>query len=131
MIVEHLQLLSTALHLLNVDDPNLYKMTHKNHPCAIWVRQSRVHYHYLIELTQELMKEYTVRYGKVHKCESDGKIDTFLKYAYLIPDNGWIDPPQCMPDECKLPDVVDAYRNYYKMKKQDILQWKTENPDWL
>ncbi len=45
-----------------------YKQTHKNHPSAIWVRSSPVHYQWTLDLALNLSTEYTRRYGKVHKC---------------------------------------------------------------
>ena len=123
--------MSTAVRLLGVDDANLYKATHKNHPCCVWVRSSRGHFDYLIKLTDALYKQYTKRYGKIHKCELDDKLGTFRKYSKMFVDNGWQDPPECMPDECKLGDVVSSYRNYYLMKKVDILSWKNGQPEWV
>ena len=38
---------------------------------------------------------------------------------------------KCMPDECKVDDVVESYRNYYLMHKRHIAQWKKRNiPEW-
>ena len=39
MILESAQLLCTALNEAGVPMP--YRVTHKNHPCSIWVRESR------------------------------------------------------------------------------------------
>jgi len=37
-----------------------------------------------------------------------------------------------MPDEYKVDDVVESYRNYYRQGKKDILVWKTGyQPEWL
>ncbi len=34
-----------------------------------------------------------------------------------MPDNGFIEPPQCMPDEYKVEgDSVSAYWNYYEQE---------------
>ena len=49
-----------------------------------------------------------------------------------IEDNGWEDPPQCMPDSCKDEDVVTAYRNYYIQEKKYFAEWKfTKEPEWM
>merc|ERR1739845_176176 len=45
-----------------------YSATFKNHPVAIWVRQTKHHYNYAVNLGLELCKEYTRRYKKQHKC---------------------------------------------------------------
>tara|TARA_B100000401_G_scaffold240947_1_gene163431 strand:+ start:52 stop:333 length:282 start_codon:yes stop_codon:yes gene_type:complete len=83
-----------------------------------------------------LSAEYSIRYSngiefKVHKSwEKLGKLlETVPKN---IEDNGWVDPPQCMPDHCKNNDVVTAYRNYYIQEKSYFAKWKFVNqPDWF
>jgi len=59
MILESAQLLSTAHR--ETDSPYAdfcYKSTHKNHPSAIWVRESTDHYSWLFELFKELSNEF-------------------------------------------------------------------------
>jgi superfamily II DNA or RNA helicase len=82
-----------------------------------------------------LSAEYSIRYSngkfKVHKSwDKLGKIlETTPKN---IEDNGWIDPPQCMPDSCKDDDVVRAYRNYYIQEKKSFAKWNyTREPEWM
>ena len=141
MILEYAQMLSTAHRELDDDVPDiLYKSTHKNHPSTIWTRSSKQHYDWLFRLFRMLSAEYSIRYGlitdsrntfKVHKSwEKLGKIlETAPKN---IKDNGWIDPPQCMPDSCKDDDVVTAYRNYYIQEKKSFAKWNyTRRPEWM
>jgi len=66
MIIEYAQLLSTAHFVLDGQQVG-YKPTHKNHPCAVWVRQSTGNYDWLFDLFECLCREYTLRYGKHHK----------------------------------------------------------------
>ena len=79
--------------------------------------------------------EYTLRYSngefKVHK--SWDKLGKILETAPKnIEDNGWTDPPQCMPDHCKNDDVVKAYRNYYIKEKSKFAEWKNSSvPSWF
>ena len=140
MILEYAQMLSTAHRELDDDVPDiLYKSTHKNHPSTIWTRSSKQHYDWLFRLFRMLSAEYSIRYGlisdtndtfKVHKTwEKLGKIlETAPKN---IVDNGWVDPPQCMPDHCKKPDTIDAYRNYYLTEKASFSTWNyTNKPTW-
>ena len=141
MILEYAQMLSTAHRELDGDKTSdkLYKSTHKNHPSTIWTRSSKQHYDWLFRLFRMLSAEYSIRYGlisdsndtfKVHKSwEKLGKIlETAPKN---IVDNGWIDPPQCMPDHCKKPDTIDAYRNYYLTEKATFSTWKySKQPTW-
>ena len=129
MILESAQLLSTAHHLLGEAGP--YKLTHQNHPSAIWVRQSKTHYSFLYALMQELGKEYTYRFGKVHKTILDHS-----RFLSNIPVNLkaqiWTDPPQAMPDHCKSENAVDAYRKYYTTEKLYLMKYTNrEPPSWI
>ena len=135
MILEYAQMLSTAHRELDDDVPDiLYKSTHKNHPSTIWTRSSKQHYDWLFRLFRMLSAEYTLRYSngefKVHKTWD--KLGKILETAPKnIVDNGWIDPPQCMPDHCKKPDTIDAYRNYYLTEKATFSTWKySKQPTW-
>jgi hypothetical protein len=139
MILEYAQLLSTAHRVLDGEaaPASTYKLTHKNHPSTIWTRSSSQHYDWLFRLFRMLSAEYSMRYSnekqgfKVHKSwDKLGKIlETPPKN---IEDNGWVDPPQCMPDSCKTDDVVEAYRNYYMTEKASISVWKYSNmPSWF
>ena len=47
-----------------------------------------------------------------------------------IKNNGWIDPPQCMPDYCKKKDTVEAYRKFYLQEKASFANWKIHEPEW-
>lgn len=141
MIIEYAQLMSTAHRVLDEDecDPGLYKIAHLNHPSNIWVREYITHYQYLYELWANLCEEYTVRYGKTHATWS--KLNHILKhppknipvkYFRVLPWSGLAtDPPQCMPDEYKGSDTVQAYRKYYLGDKAGFAKWsKTSTPDW-
>jgi len=135
MILEYAQMLSTAHRELDGDVPDiLYKSTHKNHPSTIWTRSSKQHYDWLFRLFRMLRAEYAIRDSdhnfKVHKTwDKLGKLlETTPKN---IKDNGWGDPPQCMPDHCKDDDVVTAYRNYYILEKNTFAVWKySGTPEW-
>ena len=72
--------------------------------------------------------EYTIRYGKCHLTWQ--KLGKLLEIAPKnIKDNGWVDPPQCMPDYCKGEDTVLAYQNYYILEKSGFAKWtKRETP---
>ena len=135
MILESAQMLSTAHRELDGDVPDiLYKSPHKNHPSTVWVRSSKQHYDWLFRLFRMLSAEYSIRYSehnfKVHKTWD--KLGKLLENAPKnIKDNGFIPPPQCMPDHCKKPDTIDAYRNYYMTEKASISTWKYSNqPTW-
>ena len=65
-----------------------------------------------------LGREYTKRYGKVHKTIQTHS-QSLLEPPRGISDLGFTDPPQCMPDECKRPDAVLGYQVYYNYKADD------------
>ena len=153
MPVEYCQMLSTAHRVLDgkeivfksetgrkktewnlenkILNSELYKATHINHPCGVWVRQSSENYRYLLSLLCNLLYEYSLRYNKIHACE--------MKIVHLInpPENivtnlEFFDPPKCMPEDCHVDSVVESYRNFYKKYKSHILKWKHGNiPEWL
>jgi len=140
MILESAQLLSTAHRVLDGTDgvlPDerdnvLYKATHKNHPSALWVRRELDHYRWVHDLLYYLIGEYRFRYGKSHACE---RLQPYLLDAPKnIPMDGAFimeDPPQCMPDDCKREDTVEAYRTYYAAHKYHIANWKKRGqPEW-
>jgi len=130
MILETAQLLCGA-HWAT-DSPYLvpYKMSHKNHPCSIWTRESLSNYHLLCELGLELCKEYTHRYEKRHK--SQDVIEWCMVHKPNISDIGLTEPAKAMPDEYKTNSVVESYRNYYMGAKSGFAVWKKrEKPFWF
>lgn len=157
MILESCQLLSTAHRVLDgteglsfsksgkaktvlilPDDRDsiLYSTTHVNHPSAIWVRHSVLNYMWLHKLTVELCKEYTFRYGKVHKCFEIGLIHKLAIPPKNIPNEDFTEPTPAMPEDVKVPgDSIASYRNYYMKNKQHLADWSgkinnREVPDW-
>jgi len=68
MTVETAQLLSTALHVWDHSaKTEVYKPTHRNHPCALWVADSLGNYLWAWELLQDYIREYMYRSKKLHK----------------------------------------------------------------
>lgn len=135
MILESAQLLASAIHVIDPqlaqDTPDIYRLTHKNHPCAVWVRQSAYHYIYLLDLMEELNKEAQYRYGhtKDHVSLVKAREWKMPHLPFTLPT----EPPKCMPDDLKqIDNTVEAYREYYKRDKHDIAAWtKRESPVWF
>lgn len=152
MILEYSQILSTSHRVLDgiyietkinnrktkiyqlsneILEQNLYKATHINHPCNIWIRLSKNNYLYLFNLLTLLLNEYELRYNKTHKCK---QLLTYLKNPpNNISNDIFTEPPQCMPDDCKvINNSIEAYRNYYKQYKMKFAVWKnTLKPYWI
>lgn len=135
MITEHNQLLSTAHWMTGSEGP--YKKTHVNHPCAIWTRNSLDNYVWLCWLNIYLCREYTHRYGKIHKGE--GVLKTLTSKFPDIPVIGVTPFQLCMPNQYKTDDVVEAYKKFYiaekrfytyKRKLKPSTWTKRECPEW-
>jgi len=125
MILETAQLLCGACWMSGREAP--YKLTHKNHPCAIWAREAVTNWAWLNDLGLRLCEEYTKRYKKVHKCES---IIKNLEGPWL-PSKARTPFPQAMPEQYRDPNPVTAYRNYYIYEKAYMARWdKLNNTPW-
>lgn len=142
MIVEYSQLLSTAHRVLDgmeyTDTSSgraikrwklrgdleyaLYKATHVNHPSAVWVRQSEANYRWLVSLLSELCKEYTYRYGKVHKCKSSGLVYLlYINSPRNIADKPFTEPTPAMPEWYIVEgNSLESYREYYRKAKRKL-----------
>jgi len=125
MIIESAQMLSTAHHVLDGDDaiPNLYKPTHRNHPCSVWVRENNHNYRWLYQHFIGLSNEFTYRWGAVHLTYTKlaGELIHQPKNIAYTSTNS--SPPQCMPDEFKQYDLFQAYRAYYRGAKSHLLSY--------
>ena len=132
MILESAQLLCSVHHCTGTGTgtPEMYKLTHKNHPDAIWARQSTENYAYLISLAVLLGDEYTFRYGRVHKSL---ELIERLPYPSGVPDGVFSVPPKCVADDLKgIDDTVEAYRAYYIRDKGYMCTWKNRPiPKWF
>jgi hypothetical protein len=128
MVVESAQLLSSVHWMAGNTAP--YRLTHKNHPCSKWARESKENYDWLIIHTEELCKEYTRRYKKIHK--SQYALDEIKSTPIDIPSIGLTEFPLAMPDDVKTPgDPVKSYRDYYMKYKKDIAKWNhSKKPKW-
>lgn len=132
MILESAQLLSSALVTNSIEAP--YKLTHKNHPSAIWTRQSIHHYDWLLEHLKALCYEFFYRYDKIHKTES--LINIFLdkrnELKNRIGSKDFVNPPLAMPEVFQIGDTISSYRYYYKSGKKHLHDWKRRSkPSWI
>ena len=132
MILEYTQLLFTLiwcrLPLLlseeNVVDSSgnkikIYKSTHINHPCSIWLRESKSNAFWLLDLLEHCCKEYTKRYHKTHSCQVYIHFFRTVLPLLITPNTGLTEFKLCMPEEYKVKsDAVASYRNYYFLEKR-------------
>lgn len=158
MIVESGQMLSTAHRMLDGTlerrpsksgktmvkyyrlsqhsmESTLYKAVHFAHPCTVWTMESSANYEWHYQHFWALCKEYTYRYGKIHKTERE-----LLKVLEKPPMSilrGEMTPfklamksnPECIA----LGDPVKAYQAFYQTKQERFkMVWtKREKPEWF
>lgn len=155
MILEYAQLLSTAHRVLDGKQSNvlsktgrratvwtmpgerhehaLYKATHINHPSAIWARESVENYRWLQSLLVAVSDQYSIRYGRTHKCQSSGLIELLETPPEKIPRTKRTPIRLAMPDEYKISiDPIECYREYIRKGKTHLHSWKVVGaPPWL
>lgn len=135
MILESAQMLCTVYHAFGFDGDIPYKKAHINHPCTVWARTSIENFMWLLSLANELLTEYTYRYGRIHAstrvidwCEENfTSIENKFTIRELTPF------AQAMPDKYKMPNgnAVAAYRKYYVAEKNELAKWKMRDvPPW-
>lgn len=128
-LLEYTQLLCSAYYFTGEsnDIDGVYKLTHKNHPCSIWVRESLSNWKYLYSLAMELYEEYIHRYGKLHKS---GELALSLPTPNLK-DSGLTNFVAVMPEQYVSKDIEQSYINYFNAEKQHIANWKERKvPKW-
>lgn len=137
-VKESTQMLASVYHLSVADinpplknDGTPYKRGYWNHPCQVWVRESRNHWLWLIRHAMGLGDEYFDRYGKRHAC--CGPLSYMQsRIPHWLPDVPFVAPPQCMPKEYQHSDTLTAYREYYRLGKSHLHKWRLGNkPAWL
>ena len=152
MIIEYAQLMSTAHRILDGDEyegrtkigrrirrwkhPNknientIYKASHINHPSAVWVEKVlQTMFGCIIYLRNYVMSIHLdmVRYILLMRYS-----EIYLYHHPKIKEGGLTTMPQAMPDHCKKPDSVDAYRTYYIQEKKRFAKWtKRDVPEWF
>jgi len=134
MVLETAQLLSTALRFYvgdsEADSLNLYKTTHLNHPCNIWVRKNRSNFLWVVKHFEALCEEYSKRYGRTHACQS--KLETFKDKLRVIPLGELLPFANCARnkslglDFTEYSDIEYAYQLYLAHR------WDTDKrePTW-
>lgn len=133
MPLETAQILCTVARSRGFEAP--YKSTHVKHPAVLWTAQSSANWSWLCEHGLALCHEYTKRYKKRHKCQDiiiEMQLNTEKIWGEDLHYSKHTAFVQCMPDEYKRPNAVDAYRAYYIGAKKDIAKWDhSEKPSWF
>jgi hypothetical protein len=146
MVLESAQLLSTGLWLVDErrarrlhQHGQLYRPTHKQHPCALWVSESLANYRWLARLAGALVEEYHYRYGP-RRHASEPVIDSCRRFAVSQTAERletWTSRRRtpfalAMPEDYRGDDAVESYRRYYLGEKAPICTWKRRRiPAWF
>ena len=132
MILETGQMLCTAYQRHYGLKDDLYKPAYPHHPMTKWVGNTLGNYFFTIKLFNHLLDEYNYRYNKWHKSS---RINLLLNGKYIKWHNmtgEFTTPPLCMPDEYKLDDYIQSYKNYYIGEKMYFAKYNySETPHWL
>jgi hypothetical protein len=108
-------------------------LTHVNHPCTVWTRESLANYEWHMELMGCLLNEYTLRYEKIHKSTTVHNW-LLLNMPVNFPVQGKTPFHICMKEEYKVDDdPVKSYRNYYIQDKIRFAKWepRAKTPGWF
>lgn len=141
MILESAQMLSTAVTLLlPSSDTSRYKLTHRNHPSAVWLRQSPANVEWLIAHCRAMDNE-RLRSGSKASHKSLAVAEACAA-ALLQSPGSWATSAAMTPvalcvadapaSHAQLSEAVPVYRHYYKSHKAAIATWKTPRtaPTW-
>ena len=132
MILEHAQMLSTAVRLTLPEDKvgPAYKASYQKHPCTLWVMEALENWLWLREVTIRLNEEFMYRFDKKvwHKSAT---VVANLPIPELE-DKSMTPFAMAMPDNIKEDDRVQAYRDYYNTHKRHLFKWtKRPVPEWV
>lgn len=124
MILESAQLLSTAHFVIDGVQVG-YKPTHKNHPCAIWCRETAGNYAWLYNHFKALCREFTYRTGKVHKSSEQ------LQALWLWPKGikaGKLTPfALCASEEFTGVSGLDVHQRYQAYLNAKFAEWRSRD----
>ena len=140
MILESTQILSTVAIQRGFEGP--YNPTHGNHPCTKWIALHPANWAWLTRSAAFMCLEYEQRYQKVHKCAAllyrleerapeiwkgtrfEDRSDYYAEHTPFV---------QCMPEQYKQQNAVEAYRAYYKGEKAGFAKWRypSVTPEWF
>ena len=115
MILESCQILSTTLNEQGINAP--YKSFNPKHPSCLWAAESSANFCNLVKHTDALLREYTERFGRTHKC--DAILDEICSLYDKDSFDCHFETPvrMAMPEYFKSDNIVNSYRKYYATKK--------------
>lgn len=136
MILESCQLLSTTVNILQPDhNLSVYKSSHINHPCSLWVRESHANFMWLLSYVKCL---YEQRKGASHKSsELFPAFDKFSRRKKKFPQLEPTPFVNCAANAswgCSfkhLPNTFVAYRSYLSFRWSKTDPKTIGKPCWM
>ena len=128
MILESCQILSTVLNEQGIDAP--YRSFNPKHPSCLWAAESSSNFLDLTVHCAFMLDEYTLRFGKTHKCAAALQKCVALFDADLFPTTQCTPLRLAMPDEFRSDNPVVSYRKFYASKPR--LRYPIDKiPSWV
>lgn len=135
MILETAQMICTVLHKYGIDTP--YKPTHENHPCTLWMGESKENFKWALKHLFALNREFVLRFNKNANHASYTAINMIQingAHIDLLPDKPFTPPPLVGTYPFKFNNVYESYKYILKMKWiSDVIPPKWSNtsaPAW-
>jgi len=108
-----------------------YAISHVNHPCTVWTRESIENFQWVLECTNFLCHEFKKRWKKTHA------IAAIVEWMYNNPPNlpskNSTPFAKAMPLCYQSDDAIESYRKYYAYKTSYMkVEWKKlkNTPHW-
>lgn len=108
-----------------------YGISHYNHPCTIWTRESIENWNWLHECTVELCNQFKLRWsGKEHSIKAI--LDWMLIKKPNLQSKGLTKFATAMNESFISQCPIESYRKYYEYKDSVMdVRWKNGNiPFW-
>jgi len=130
MLLESAQMLNNGIHHFKGQNAH-YRPLMLKHPCSKWALESCANYKWLIEHAREINRQFQLRFHKSHKCEAVLDTCESMYYKWDWKETRLTKFVQVMPLIYRNPDVIIAYRSYYKGGKEFAV-WKkgVGQPEW-
>lgn len=137
-IKECMQMMSVAHYLHGLDDDRFLPITHKNHPCTVWVRAFRHNYVWITKHLRALLDEYKYRHGNPHHLSElyplyeqiPADLPNPYSHTHSVPPA--VVSPDLKPNkpisQISHVDVELAYRAYYNRDKRHLHHWMVRKP---
>lgn len=127
-ILKEVMKVQRPLSMADRDFP--YLVCHHNHPCTVWMRESRSNYEWAFCYAHALNIEQGHRTGGTHKSfEVIKNLPDLINMEDVGPTPFKL-AMKIMPDELKSDNPIDSYRNFYIFDKYSFAKWTGRGQPW-